>query len=137
MESFNYITGMHALNFHEPGDTTSGDWHGAIWDAAEPLVRNTSDSAFGNEGIRELVGGERCQGMRVAGHARAILDMLELGMTSQLLGFFDDWLDGNEAEVDAVMRGALKLKCSPHWDAIDGLMSRELGSLGIMRKVLR
>ena len=121
-----YISGTHALNIHHlVDDPTPGDWHSRCLDWSAIPMRETSESVFGEWGVREIpveqLNGERAY---VATHARAILDAIESNQMLGFQGFQEDWICDDRVGRE-IMGKAVRLSSSPHWPAIDEFLKRE------------
>lgn len=119
-----YVTGTWALNLQCP-DGTWGDWHFCCLDWEHPLELESAETSFGEWGIYEsgdVPGRERCH---VATHARACLDLIELGKFSSAQGMKEQFL-GDDYRGTAELFGLVaRLREKPGWEDVDAFMRRE------------
>lgn len=123
-----YLTGLWAVNL--PETDTACDWHGAAYDWDNPPMADSSRSVFGDWGIENrtyTLGGKPRQ-WPVATHVRACLDMLEQGHVGDAQGMREYFI-GNEKYTPLLLKKALLLQGTQHWDAASRLLGDEYGTL--------
>lgn len=120
-----YVTGVDALNLHDPSDDTTGDWHPTSLRAGTPTVMDSDESPLGLWGIirRKTWDGEE---VWAASHVRACMDLLTTGNLAQFQGSRHDYIC-NEAYTPDVIGAAMVLARAPKTAtaAIERAMSKE------------
>lgn len=119
-----YVSGTYALNLQCP-EGTAGDWHFCCLDWNHPLELESAETSFGEWGIyesRDVPGREKCN---VATHARACLDLLELGKFSSAQGMREQFLGRDYPKTAELFGLVARLRQLPAWEDVDAFMGSE------------
>ncbi|KRL14531.1 hypothetical protein [Schleiferilactobacillus perolens] len=122
-----YISGLYALNIPDPAEQTTGDWHWGALDWTRIPLFNSSNSIYGDYGIRRNANVPHAPGntfYNVANHIRALLDMLVAGQLDLAGGMRDDFIC-NDALTPEVSDKVWQLRHTTNWLQIDKFMGSE------------